>query len=289
MITHPLALNASVLASLSSLDNTITSLLPCSSSLSSLSSNPSTTSGTVAEPLNIHCVFLNGKGNLLKDILIICRGLLNKNGTVTVDCDEEPWKSIKPSVRPSNAMLRLEIKRRWELFLSSKEGNVGEPRCKAWTIPQCNSWLDAHPISSPDDVAYLQALYSQRHNDAVNAAKEAAEESCLMATSSAIIANRGLSWIQKAPYLRLIHCLIDNDEICSAFLRRNTFARTCLELDGRNAEDAPLTCWEMMAILWNDPSFAPETCIVSMHDDYSSEMVTPFDEGERLGRWLSWW
>lgn len=186
ILTHPLALHASVLASLPSLDDTITSLSPCSSSLSSLSSNPSTAGvdvGTVAEPLNIHCdsaLYLNGKGNLLKNILTVCRGLPNNNGTVTANCDEEPWKSIKPSVRPSNAMLRSEIKCRWELFVSSKEGNIGEPRCKAWTIPQYNSWLDAHPISSPNDVAYLQALYSQHHNDAVNAAKAAAEESRLM-------------------------------------------------------------------------------------------------------------
>ena len=83
------------------------------------------------------------------------------------------------------------------------------------------------------------------------------------------------------------YCLIDNDEIRSAFLHRNTFACPRLELDGCNAEDAPLTCWEMMAILWSDPSFAPETCIVSMHEDYSSEMVILFDEGERLGWWLS--
>ena len=112
----------------------------------------------------------------------------------------------------------------------------------------------------------------------MNAAQEAVDERRLLSAASAIVANRGLSWIHKAPYIRLIHCLIDSDEIRSAFLRRNTFARTRLELDGCNAADAPLSCWEMMAILWNDPTFCPKTYIVSMHEDFSSEMSIPYDE-----------
>lgn len=281
MIVDPLALNAVVLGSLPTMEATIASLLsPSSSSSSDLSvaraDDPS------PDPItnNNQCtsaVYLNAKGNLLKDILVICRGLPSTDGKVVADCDEDPWKSIKPSVRPSNAMLRSEVTRRWDLFVSA-QGNVVEPRCKSWTMAQCNTWLDANAICTPADVAYLQATYARVHLDAVNAAQEAVDERRLLSAASAIVANRGLSWIHKAPYIRLIHCLIDSDEIRSAFLRRNTFARTRLELDGRNAADAPLSCWEMMAILWNDPTFCPKTYIVSMHEDFSSEMSIPYDE-----------
>ena len=172
-------------------------------------------------------------------------------------------------------MLRSEIQRRWELFVHG-EGKVHQPRCKSWTIIQCHTWLNQHPISTPDDVAYLLGVYSQCCADAESAAEEAILERQLLNTAS-VTQNRGSAWLQKGPYLRLISCLIDSDEIRSAFVRRNTHSRTRLELDGRNSADRPLTVWEMMATMWNDPSFLPETNVVDMHEDFRSKIVLPHD------------
>ena len=72
-------------------------------------------------------------------------------------------------------MLRSEVKCHWDLFVSS-QGNVLEPGCKSWTIPQCTTWLDAHAVFTPDDVAYLQAKYVTCQLDAVNAAQEAVDK-----------------------------------------------------------------------------------------------------------------
>lgn len=214
----------------------------------------------------VSALYLEEKHYALKDILTLCRGLPSTEvGGVThlaADCDEEPWKSIKPSVRPSNLMLRSEVDRRWVTFYSSEI----TPRNKSWTMAQCNTWLDSHPISTPADQAYLQGLYRCHRNDAIRAAEEAIAERHLLGTTTTT--TRGLPWTMKEAYLRLIHCLVDFDHIRSLFIRRNVHSRSRMELDGRNSENRPRTVWEEIAVKWNDVEFEAETILVEMHEDY---------------------
>ena len=210
----------------------------------------------------------------MKDILTLCRGLPSNDGIVVTDCDEEPWKSIKPSVRPSNDMLRSEVLRRWQLYFSSEI----QPRNKSWTIAQCNAWLDAHPIPIPADMAYLQALYLRRYTDAVAAAQEAVAERQLLSSGVGRVTTRGSPWTIKEAYLRLIHCLLDFDHIRSLFLHCNAHSRTRMELDGRNAEDHPPTVWEEIAEKWNDPSFVVETIMFNIHEDFRTTYIITHDD-----------
>ncbi len=77
------------------------------------------------------------------------------------------------------------------------------------------------------------------------------------------------SWIGNVPYLRLYHCLID-DNIREAYVNRdNVMSR--LELDGRNSDSRLLTFYEKVSIKYNDPNFNPVSEELNdLHDDYTS-------------------
>jgi hypothetical protein len=85
------------------------------------------------------------------------------------------------------------------------------PRPKAWKLDQIFKWLDENPIKSPADMVFLtntvntKKLQSTEAFDASKAEKELLER----------------SWTGKKPYLRLIHCLVEDDDIKYEFLHRH--------------------------------------------------------------------
>ena len=60
------------------------------------------------------------------------------------------------------------------------------------------------------------------------------------------------NWTGNYPYLRLIHCLIDNDDIKRAFLYRNDVDSTRMTEENRNSVDkCQKTVWELLSDKWN--------------------------------------
>lgn len=60
------------------------------------------------------------------------------------------------------------------------------------------------------------------------------------------------------PYLRLLHCITDLDNVRRVFLRRNEVMDRS-ELDAQGAESAPPNGYDLIAEAWNDPTFDPWT------------------------------
>lgn len=77
-------------------------------------------------------------------------------------------------------------------------------------------------------------------------------------------------WSGSQPMLRLIHCLIDDEAIKSAFLHQAD-SMNCAELENHNStERREPTCWEMMSDKWNDKEFNPKMFREEIELNYSS-------------------
>ena len=114
----------------------------------------------------------------------MCRGLKDDDGKPLIDLEEEPWKFLKIStVKPSAGDYKEEIERRNALAAASQGTSWVQYRPKAWILGKVLQWLDAHPISAADDVAFLkrkveeQKQQSKEAADAKKMEKESLEKS----------------------------------------------------------------------------------------------------------------
>jgi hypothetical protein len=145
-------------------------------------------------------------------------GLQNEDGTPLFKEDEEPWASSHVKVmewKPTADHLHSEVLRRYYAYDFVQEIKRRLLN-KAWARTKCINWLNEHPISWEDngitdaaiDVLYVSEELSRRKAlmmEGINAIEE----------QNAALEGR---WSGSQPMLRLIHCLIDDDSIKSAFL-----------------------------------------------------------------------
>ena len=79
------------------------------------------------------------------------------------------------------------------------------------------------------------------------------------------------NWVGKYPHLRLIHCIVDNDDIKDAFIHQNKTTRVRLENENRNHTES---VWSKIADKWNDPQFEPVTeDMTSEHSDFKADII----------------
>ena len=138
------------------------------------------------------------------------------------------------------------------------------PRPKAWILQCLTDWLTVHPLVREDDVLFVLSTVASRSAAAENAAREKEDE-------ERALDGGGSSWHGKFPMLRLIHALVDHDEIKSAYLTRHDLPSGRMAIENRNTVEARMgTVWQMMADRWNDPNFLPVTGIFpELHSDFS--------------------
>ena len=111
-------------------------------------------------------------------------------------------------------------------------------------------WLNANPVKDLDckDFLIWETLRVTCILEAAIQEKDTeASASCL-----------GV-WSGPKPYLRLVHCIID-DSIRSHYLHRDA-VMTRSQLDSRNSEYCEPTPYERIANKWNDRSFNPMTFV----------------------------
>lgn len=207
-------------------------------------------------------VYLREQNFSLRTLVVVCRGLRDCNGKPLLDISENPWTKLASSlVKPNTAEYGKEIERRWiQKFGNSDSNTAKAPRPKAWKLDKLLEWLDSHPICAEDDIEYLRATVNNR--------KKEVEDTTQFSASNNTAEQR--NWTGKQPHLRLIHCLIDNDEVKQAYLRRNDIPQGRLHIDNRNSvEKRNKSVWEMMADQFNDPDFNPVTEELPMlHSDF---------------------
>jgi hypothetical protein len=81
--------------------------------------------------------------------------------------------------------------------------------------------------------------------------------------------------VGKEPILRLIHTLVDNDEIKRAYLQHFNFPSDRMAIENRNTPESRAACyWTMMAQKWNDPHFSPSLFLMGeLHSDFGLPIV----------------
>jgi hypothetical protein len=209
------------------------------------------------------------KANMsLKVLLVLCRGLKNDSDQPLFDPKREPWRYLKAStLKATSADYKDEVNRRWISFVSKEKAadnsqSTRQPRPKAWRMEDLFEWLDKHPISGEHEVLYLKdavANHEKVANDSIEAAKAEAE---MLETKR---------WQGEVPYLRLIHCIIDNDNIKLAFLKRHDISSSRMVVENRNSvAKREKTVWELVSEKWNDIDFSYETACIGLHSDFST-------------------
>jgi hypothetical protein len=71
-------------------------------------------------------------------------------------------------------------------------------------------------------------------------------------------------WTGKVPILWSIHCLIEDDAMKSAFIRRHN-SKDGIQLDNQNStEKRDPTVWGLISLKWSDCEFNPKTMILNI-------------------------
>jgi hypothetical protein len=215
------------------------------------------------------------KCRTMLSLATMCIGALDDDGLALIDPNAMPWNKLpKKQIKPASDLLRVEINRRWENTLP--EGGK-EPATKNWDKNKLIKWLEEHPIAAADDVAFLKCEVASRKRTAINAAMENDKEAGQRLDLDGATKNKYKSWSGRVPYLRLIHALLDHDNIKTAYVRRGDISSGRMAVENRNTDEAKAaSVWQMMADKWNDENFAPATaCEPDWHFHYtSSETIT---------------
>jgi hypothetical protein len=184
-----------------------------------------------------------------------------------LDPNTAPWKTMNANTtKPKADVLKAECIRRWRAFIQeedpavSKECGAKEPSNKYWSKEKVMQYLCDHPISAARDISFLRAEILKRKDAAKDAEKEAATEKRLLAEAGDKGAKKYKSWTGKYPYLRLIHAIVDNDDIKRAFIHHNDVPSGRMAVENRNTKEAKAAnVWQRVADKWNDVGFAPAT------------------------------
>jgi ElaB/YqjD/DUF883 family membrane-anchored ribosome-binding protein len=207
------------------------------------------------------------KNQSLKYLVVLCRGLKDEDGNELLDIKTEPWSKLKTAlVKPCNADYVEEIVRRHQEKKKTDPSLASSaPQPKGWTEKKLLAWLDLHPIELPSDIAYLTGIVANRKGLVRNYIEQQPDSGT----------GESRNWKGKFPFLRLIHCLVDNDEIKYAFLHRNDVDSSRLTLDNRNSvTKRAATVWEMLSEKFNDDTFTPESeAVQDLHSDYKDSIV----------------
>ncbi|KAG7343048.1 hypothetical protein IV203_020993 [Nitzschia inconspicua] len=165
---------------------------------------------------SLQCLALWGPAvsaeRFLSVLFAICIGLEETIEDKTVplmDLNEDSFKLIKKKkdIKPSLEILREEVKRRNES--NKQDGN--KPKPNGWSAKKRTDWLKANPITGEADVAFLFKRAKEIKKVMANATQK---------KSSSYAAEQGNKWYGHLPYLRLIHCLLE-DDIKEKWIHRN--------------------------------------------------------------------
>jgi hypothetical protein len=194
-------------------------------------------------------------------LYILCLGQEVKHPTSgtsapLLDPSSSPWNTLKrKDLMPKNTQLILEVERRAELFTLNPK-----PRPKQWKQPILLNWLIENPITATVDCDFLTQTVKKKETLINNAIAESITDE-----TNGEATKRG--WSGEIPYLRLIHCIID-DTIKAKFLRRN-HAKTRQEIDARNSPMRESTVYEDIAYLWNSDDFNPQSFLTTCHESFT--------------------
>ena len=228
----------------------------------------------------------------LLSLVVMSIGLCNEDGSALLDPDARPWKTMKKkSVKPCADDLSEEVLRRWHTFVSGDSSEVErQPHPRNWDKKELMRWLEEYPISAAEDISFLRATVAERKTAAEDATNKSAAQirklqgDATTGTEAKSTTddkkNKHKNWTGRYPYLRLMHALVDNDEIKSAYIHRDDAPSGRMTVENRKTPEAQAaSVWQMLADKWNDESFAPATekC-TDLHAHYEVSETIGFDK-----------
>ena len=211
-------------------------------------------------------------GRSLKALALLSLGLKNDDDSPVFNTLVLPWSAaLRPSALKMSAKeLRAEVLRR----CVAAENVLHAPRPNQWTVPKATQWLEANPIVHDDEVAFIRATISHRIAVAERIVTQPNNDAPLPAPSNV---GTGI-WVGKYPYLRLIHAIIDDNDIKSAYNSRLDLPSGRMAIENRRTQEAiHSNVWYMVANKWNDSLFQPTTSVKDSHSDFARPISIPFD------------
>jgi len=152
---------------------------------------------------------------------------------------------------------------------SASENVLGiPPRPNAWTVARAQEWLNNNPITIAGEVAFLKAAIRQ-HVDTGGAE----------GVPGAGAAGARANWHGKYPHLRLIHAMVDHDNIKHAYITCGHLPSGRMTVENRNTQATKdKSVWKLLADKWNDPLYFPVTSVKeNTHSDFSRPIALSFE------------
>jgi hypothetical protein len=220
------------------------------------------TTGVTSNKSNFSCEaekILVENSNKLSCLYTLCIGLetTSDDGTTKplLNFDDSAFKKLKKKdIKPTLEFVKEEIQRRYLV-----EGSIQKlPKPKGWTFSKCLQFLMEHPITGDNEISFL----TKKAKEVIQLLQEAStpEEDD----------NSLKKWVGQLPYLRLIHCLLD-DDVKDKWIHRND-PKTIQQIDARNSTAREENAFEAIARLWNDQNFKPKTTVSNIHSDFATEI-----------------
>jgi hypothetical protein len=142
-------------------------------------------------------------------------------------------------------------------------------KCRNYSKTKLLTWLSNNPIDDPVDVAFLvkeEAVFRKVLTDAK-------QEKTLFTNKEP---SRNKPWLDNEPYLRLYHCLLD-DNVRKAFLKKDD-ALNRQQLDANKSTKRPPNWEELARDPFNDPKFEPISLdLIDLHQDFACEITLEFN------------
>ncbi|CAB9521959.1 hypothetical protein SEMRO_1254_G256390.1 [Seminavis robusta] len=176
--------------------------------------------------------------------------------------DIEPYCSmkLKKKVTPTQRHMVEEIRRR--CILEGEE----EPKCKCWEKKKCIQWLQQHPITDTQDIAFVIKEEKKLFDLVTKALLEKPTDK----------KEKSAPWIHAEPYIRLIECMV-HDSIRDKFLDMQKIGDRD-ELDARNSENRPENIFEACARLFNDADHdVYSRCLPELHFTFADILDCSFE------------
>jgi hypothetical protein len=245
-----------------------------------LSTSPRSTEDNPIETCEAERVLVE-QSNRLTALFALCIGLeeTHDNGSrkPLLDLNEEPFKFLKKKeIKPSVDCLRDEVKRR----SGRAPINTKPPKPNGWNASKCIEWLKENPITSEDDIAFLKTKAKEVREVVANATQRMASSTTTESTDGD--RETGNKWVGHLPYLRLIHCLLE-DDVKEKWIHRND-PKSIQEIDARRSEVRDETAFEMIANRWNCKDFNPKTMVSNCHIDFNQVIDIGFDATSDFAR-----